>query len=471
MPNHTDDRTLVRVVDWAGDDDEWEGFRAEVFNRHFSRLMAELELSNDELFDRIGPTAPVVIAAVMEDLLARRFGDDGARNLVDEYLARRGWIEKRQAAAYLRAVRDSTPSLYEVVDLDPGRAVTVRDLVRETDPVRVPDVAVSETLALWDCCVGRLVGSGRMRRFGVGMMPYPRELARTCQEDLTRAVKRIGRRLRQQARKRGESLDVEERDLRDALLDDPNLPIYFTQMFVRWRVGVSEAPRDGLRNTDDEPLVPSSVRFPLEGSTAEVAAALDELPEFDREDGGELGWSWLGREMPAPPLPEALTGDDAEAGVGHPTLGQAEITGGALLLRVNSADRAEQGRELLVSRLGPLVGTPRTSPEDPAKQRQSTGEGPPTGRDLDLPPAIDEALLRAHFEQHYRQVLDEPIPVLGNVSPRQAAKSRKGRAALVEWLKGLGNSEAQHAAQTGREPFDTAWLWEELKIPRPGGGR
>ena len=122
MPNHTDDRTLVRVVDWAGDDDEWEGFRAEVFNRHFSRLMAELELPDDELYDRIGPTAPVVIAAVMEDLLARRFGDDGGRNLVDEYLARRGWIEKRQAAAYLRAVRDSTPrSMRSWISIPGGR--------------------------------------------------------------------------------------------------------------------------------------------------------------------------------------------------------------------------------------------------------------------------------------------------------------------------------------------------------------
>ena len=469
VPIAADERTLANVVEWAGEHDEWGDFRTDVFAAHFGPLMDDLELPDDELFERLGPVAPVVLTAVMEDFFSARFGDSGERNVVDEYLARRGWLEKRQATAYLRAVRDSTPSLYEVVDLDPGRGVTVRDLVSGADPEKVPDLPVSEALAVWDCFVGRLVGSGRTRRFTVGLLPFPRELARMCMEDLIALTKGFRKRLRKEARKQGKKEEISELDARDFLLHGPMMPVFFTHLFVSWHVH-AEAELDGLRNTDDEPLILSTVRFPVTGSDTEVADALDAVPEFDRSDADEFRWSWQGRELPTLKLPKEIIGDDAEAGVGHLTLGQAEIMDGALLLHVNSVERAERGRDLLASRLGPLVGNPLTSHEDPATQLgESTEEPPARVTDLDIPPEVAEAIIRAHFEEHYRQVLDEPIPALGDVSPRKAAKSRKGRLAVVEWLKGLENIEWRHAAEAGRQPFDTAWLWEELKIPRPGG--
>ena len=471
MPHPSDERTLARLVEWAGDDDDWGDFRAEVFGAHFGPLMEDLELPDDALFERLGPAAADVLAAVMEDFLAARFGDDGERNAVDEYLTRRGWLEKKHAASYLRAVRDSAPSLYEVVTLEPGRAVTVRDLVRDTDPERVPDRLVAEVVNVWDCFVGRLVGSGRTRRFTVSALPFPRELVRTCLADLIEVTKEIPKQIREIIREQGGKGDISDLDPREFLLRGPMGTIFFTSRFVTWHVDQAEAGLGGLTNTDDEALVLSTVRFPIEGSDADVAAALDGVPEFDRDDGGELRWSWRGRELPRLELPESLAGNDPEAGTGYLTLGQAEITGGALLLRVNSVERAEKGRDLLVASLGELLGNPLTSHEDPATGLgESAEERPPAPRDLDIPPEIAEAVLGAHFEEHYRRVLDEPIPMLGNVTPRKAAKSRKGRAAVVEWLKEIENGEARQAAQTGRQPFDTAWLWEELKIPRPGGG-
>lgn len=471
VPHPSDERTLARLVEWAGADDEWGDFRAEVFGAHFGPLMDDLELPEDELFERLGPATPDVLTAVMEDFLTAGFGDEGERNAVDEYLARRGWLEKKHAASYLRAVRDSTPSLYEVVTVDPGRSVTVRDLVRETDPERVPDRLMSEVVAVWDCFAGRLVGSGRTRRFTLSFLPFPREAARMCMEDVIEVTKDLPKRLRKAGRKEGRKVDITELGARDLLLRSPMGATFFTSRFVTWHVDQTEAGPAGLKNTDDEALVPSTVRFPIEGGDTDVAAALDGIPEFDREDGGELRWSWLGRELPPVELPPSLAGDDPEAGTGHLTLGEAEITGGVLLLRVNSVERAEKGRDLLVSQLGALLGTPWTSHEDLARQLgDSDEERPPAPEDLDIPPEVAQAVLRAHFEQHYRRVLDEPIPMLGNVTPRKAAKSRKGRAAVTEWLKEIENGEARQAAQTGRQPFDTVWLWEELKIPRPGGG-
>ena len=107
----------------------------------------------------------------------------------------------------------------------------------------------------------------------------------------------------------------------------------------------------------------------------------------------------------------------------------AEVVDGALQLHVNSVERAERGRELLASRLGALVGTPLTSHEDPAARLQR-GRGEPGARhdEPDIPTEEMEAVIRAHLEAHYRKVLDEPVPMLGNRSPRAAARTKKGRA-------------------------------------------
>jgi hypothetical protein len=42
----------------------------------------------------------------------------------------------------------------------------------------------------------------------------------------------------------------------------------------------------------------------------------------------------------------------------------------------------------------------------------------------------------------YRRQLDEPIPMLGDVSPRNAVKSKSGREKVVAWLKTLENHVA-----------------------------
>ena len=59
--------------------------------------------------------------------------------------------------------------------------------------------------------------------------------------------------------------------------------------------------------------------------------------------------------------------------------------------------------------------------------------------------------------------------MLGNRTPRQAARTKKGRAAVVEWVKFIESSESRAALEQQRQPVDLSWIWAELKIPRPGG--
>jgi len=64
-----------------------------------------------------------------------------------------------------------------------------------------------------------------------------------------------------------------------------------------------------------------------------------------------------------------------------------------------------------------------------------------------LNPSVEERRTIIHdgLDRHYRDLLDQPIPVLGNKSPRAAVKTPKGRAKVVDWLKTLENHTAKFA--------------------------
>ena len=54
--------------------------------------------------------------------------------------------------------------------------------------------------------------------------------------------------------------------------------------------------------------------------------------------------------------------------------------------------------------------------------------------------------------------------MLGNVSPREAAKTTKGREELVEWIKYIENMTARNEANPAMASYDMSWMWDELAI-------
>lgn len=65
---------------------------------------------------------------------------------------------------------------------------------------------------------------------------------------------------------------------------------------------------------------------------------------------------------------------------------------------------------------------------------------------------------------NYMNLLDEPVPMLGNTTPRRAAKSAKGREKLVTWLKLLENGAARHEGGSPVADCDLTWMWEEFGV-------
>jgi hypothetical protein len=156
-------------------------------------------------------------------------------------------------------------------------------------------------------------------------------------------------------------------------------------------------------------------------------------------------------------------GSDDEAG--RTILGNIEIGEDALVLSTNSKERADKGRDLLLSHLDGLVGQPLTSHQTLEKMLDERPDSAPV--QSELPPEVEEQAIHSFLDTHYRQALDDALPYLDGKTPRQAAKTKKGRAQVINWLKKLENSEARRAASEGQEPYDFQWMWREMKIDDP----
>jgi hypothetical protein len=251
------------------------------------------------------------------------------------------------------------------------------------------------------------------------------------------------------ARKHGIDFDLDEQDVLR------NADGLFLQVWLKSLLDAGRRPPPELRNTDGEPLVLTRTRLPVAGHAAgEIAHRLDMLSDWQREtDDMPPAWTW----QPAGGAPATI----------HAT---ARLADGALVIETNSRERMERALAALRSALGTLVGQALTSHEDPQQLLRHAAPREPSEPPLDPLPAGPEieAALRQFKDAHYRRVLDEPVPMLGDKTPRQCARTKAGRARLVRWLKELENGERHAAAVGGQAAYDFGWMWHELGLqPTP----
>ena len=127
------------------------------------------------------------------------------------------------ARRYLEALRDSTVPLYEVVDIVPGRSMSVRDLLQGGEPVRVEERRGSQAAALWD---------------------------------------HLAARIRAEADEGYEAAPVTRAVAREVMVRTPLFPRILSPLWMVDAVARARAPGPELRITDDEAVLFCEVRFP-----------------------------------------------------------------------------------------------------------------------------------------------------------------------------------------------------------------
>lgn len=457
--------SLAGLMKWLRRE-EWREALDEVLDRHLAPACARAGLSIDELFDLIGDHhANVLWGCVFEDFLTRDL--DGGRNVADDYLKRRGWKESATNKMYIAALRSSVMSLYEISDIVRDESFLARDLVQGGEPVRVSERSGTRYLKPWDRMAARLVRVGSRTEMAGGTMPFDYETGEALLKSLRQAGKKVRSDADKFARKLGHEIGTAL--LGDALTDTELLrasAFLFTNIWLDNLLQRTLNPTlPQMCNTDGDELVFTTVSYPLKPETSAdaIRLALDEIPALRPES--ETFWNWLGPKECASKKRRAdgqtfiTTLDD-----GSHVLGTAELKDGFLVLGANSQQRAERGRALVAPALAGLVGEPLVEAKTVAQLMASRPAGKSDPLSSGLSPDEERAVLQENMDRHYMKLLDEPVPMLGNMTPRRATKSAKGREKLVPWLKLLENGAARHSSGSPMAGYDVTWMWEELGV-------
>ncbi len=166
VPTHS----LEGLIKWLRHD-EWRAPFEDTLAEHLEPACEKASITPDEIASVLGEDIVLMLwGCAFEDFLTRHLED--GRNIVEDYLKRRGWKESASNRAYMAALRSSLMSLYEVSEIVPGQSFRARDLIRGGDPVRVSERTATRSLKPWDRIGARIVKVGPDFILGGGVLPF-----------------------------------------------------------------------------------------------------------------------------------------------------------------------------------------------------------------------------------------------------------------------------------------------------------
>jgi len=458
------DEALEHLARYAGRD-RWKEESARALAEHFAPVCELAEISEDELAGALGGAYYEMLQmCAFEDFCSRPTAA-GKRNIIDEYLDRHAWRESIPGRDFLRALRNSELSLYEIVEVHPGRSLVLRDVVRGGKPVEIEDRLASASMMRWDRVAVRILHIGGSDYFSGTALHFVPDAAEMLLSVLGKIRERGGEAITDAAADDGAAI---EDSLLDRLIMEGGGARVYTSIWMATTLRRLLAPRPSLVNQDREQIVFARVRFAVaKENREEVARLLDSAPGLER-GVKKSSWTWSRPESdwnePKTPGNISLVASQADGSV---VLGYIVLRSRWLVLEVNSAGRAERGKAMLKELLGGLAGEPITetqSVDSALEDYQERGRSP--AKDEPPPLSGEEAAraMREFVDRHYHNVMDEQIPAIGNVTPREAVRTPAGREKVISWLKYLENGEERRARLDGATPYDFTWMWQELGV-------
>lgn len=309
--------------------------------------------------------------------------------LADEYLEERGDLLPADERDLLEQLIDEPRRLWEIIDVEPGESLTLRDSTTG-DVVRV-----AERLGSQDRTAGQLL------------------LARIARLDDMNQI--IGIPVEVPLRLRASTIE-----LVDSHPDADALAAWYGQAVA--------SPR--LVNRENEPLLLCHTEMATDTDLSALHAALDEC--FEPED--DLQWTdlWI-----AP---------DGERIV----RGTVRYDDGRLLIDTNSIERRERLVDIILNVVpdADVVVDERIDPRRSLSARRSA-EGDMAGADSEVSPEL-AALADEYVRRKEAEWIDESIPALGGLTPRQALDDPTRREDLIALLREMDDQ----AVPKGARGFD-----------------
>ncbi len=321
-------------------------------------------------------------------------------------------------AEYIRACCEAPYSFYDVVSVQPGKGIAVRDIFNG-DEIDVSERSASTQMRTGDIIFAKIARLGDIALLE-GMTPVP------IPPDRRAPILALRKRM-----------ERSKQPLTPAVLKERGLDLLDAYHEIIEPILHPLMPE--LQNTDGDPLMPHTVVYDIESPQAafdaladlSISAGRDELlDEATRDTDGRLTrieFDWQ------------KAGNAKHKSWSNTIMGHIAIDGTRLTAEVNSEKRALRLREIMHDRLpgARYRTTTIESVESMLKQAKqppsaATRRAAKEAEDFNAQPEV-QALLAEEMRRHYRAWLDMKIPLLGDKTPRQAVKSRDGRE-LVEGM-------------------------------------
>jgi hypothetical protein len=377
----------------------------------------------DERLKEVMASEPVDIAN--NSWFAFDFDCGGGRTILDMFLD----SERKQLNSgeliYLESVRRSHLRLYEILEVKPDQGFQVRDLWDDRS-FYVRERAGTRQIVPWDLVVARL-GLAGDRETVFEAVPY---LFRAADKvDLLKGLRKAHQVF---------AHEFPERDL--AGFFKTMAPVFHKL----WLEHVALRPRPKLITRDGEPLIFAKVILDLLDREAAIRclAARDDI-----DDQGDGSYVWL-----------------EPAGAFQRSIGTMRFEEKRVVFETTSKKRAEKARDELPRVFGDAARFRAISYEDvgQALRRAPKASKP---KEPDIPIEAQRKILGEFYQQHYRKWLDEPVPALGNRTPRHAARLKTVRPKLIALLKDF-ESHSERQRRSGQIAYDFGWMWAELGLER-----
>lgn len=333
------------------------------------------------------------------------------RTIVDRYLEERGRSLAPSERDWLTAQQRSWLTVWEVLDVEPGKLLIVKDLLSGEER-SVHEVSGSRTLKKRDAVLARVVDHAGVSLF-CGC--YPRSLPPM---NAAEVVRRTRARLRKKS-----AIPIER-------LRDESLGRY---LIARWEEAVEELDAQRalplrLHNTDGDLLLLTTDHFSFEkGQRSKIEQRLRAMEDVQPPHAPEKPFTFL--------RPGNAMHKDWDTTI----IGSAFLSEGDLTLETNSLERADALRKRIENAFDGLVSHRRRERSDPLSQRAPNEQD--AARDLPVPAAEADQIVREFKARHYESWIDQPLPALAGMTPRQAARKKALRGHVDVLLKDIENHE------------------------------
>jgi len=215
----------------------------------------------------------------------------------------------------------------------------------------------------------------------------------------------------------------------DTLRNELDLELY--EYFFDAIIEVYNKPLPTLLNTDGDLFQPTTSHFNLTQSPEDTLSCLmpmtlsDDPEEFlqdaKRAKSGkitEIQFPWLKK------------GNKKHKQWDNTLCGDITIKKDKLILKTNSAERAEKGKKVLVKLLGKNIEFQKTIIESAQKKMKSLSNVKKDKKNVSEPDLMDVPEIRekikAMAHAHWENWFDISVPALDNKTPREAAKTKEG---------------------------------------------